>query len=343
MSLEEKYDPEKIIIAQKFFQAANEYAGTINGRFLLAQCAFDGIIVRGSADALLPERSPLFIRSVGDIDLRAYSVNGPHKNGVASDVQQLLLFLRNAASDAGLTLTFRAGAVFGFDREKPATNIMRTVYGRIYPKVDMDCVDAESGRTIETHLHFSGAVPDVPPLPQETFIKAEHPFFRLAEKIRTLHNTGRIKFAGELEDQKHRRALDLLDTHQSYHIALSHAESHDVVAQELQKIFAPLCSQFNRRIAFTILARHWYQGILYSDLRGFDAREGMETYLKHFMNQMESSGKLVRHADIDPATVIKTTAELTDLLRLPLSRSLLTLRDFGRNIGMLNSLKAGPG
>jgi hypothetical protein len=180
---------------------------------------------------------------------------------------------------------------------------------------------------VHAHLHLGMQKPDFPPPPQPDFIKTQDPYFRLAEKIRALHNTTRVIYNETVRNQKIRRALDMLDTYQAYHIALADAGSHEAVVAGLNKVFrgAPF-SQFNSRTKLSIIQHNWRQGFLYADLAHFDGLENLQAFLPELMAEMQGKGMFMPRIPIDASDVYATAHQMMDIMPLRLSRSLVALR-----------------
>ncbi len=316
MSLETEYHPEKAAIARQLFDEMDALAKTRGGEWLIAQSNLHGLVVRGSADGLLPGQSPLFIRSICDIDLRVYSKHSGYHD---ASIMPMMRFIGRAAKNVGLRLNVVA-------RRDAGSRLKHRALRHFFPRIDIHIEDRATGRFIMgMHISLINAPP--PPLIQTGFVKAEHPILRLAEKIRALNNTSRVLgiTSGE-EDQKIRRALDLLDTYQSYHIALAAMGSHQRVIDGLDEIYnGSMVSHFNRRTTMSVINQNLQQGFLYADLRRFDEATDMARYLPRLVKRMQRSGIIRVHETLNPAVVLATGYDLSGRMPLPISRTVLRL------------------
>lgn len=316
MSLETEYHPEKAIIARTLFDAVNNFATTPRGEWLLTQANLYGLVVRGSADGLLPGQSPLYQRSICDIDLRVYSDHSGYHN---DSIVPILRFLSLAAKSVGLKLD-----VVG--RKDAGSRLRHRALRHFFPRIDIRIEERDTSRFIMgMHISLINAPP--PPLEQTDFIKAEHPLLRLAEKIRALHNTSRtLGISTGEEDQKIRRALDIMDTYQCYHVALNAVGSHAAVIDGLKEIYnTPFYSHFNRRTAFSIINQNLQKGFWYSDVRAFDDATNMAKFIPQLIQRMERGGMMQVYAPLNTSVILATAYDLMDVMPLPVSKAMLKL------------------
>lgn len=316
MSLETEYNPEKALIARDLFGAMNALATTPRGQWLLAQANLYGLVARGSAGGLLAGQSPLFIRSICDIDLRVYSSNSGYHN---DSITSILRFVSLAAKHVGLKLNVTG-------RKDTGSRLRHRALRHFFPRLDIRIEEQGSGRFIMgMQISLINAPP--PPLDQTDFIKAEHPLLRLAEKIRTLHNTSRtLGISTGIDDQKIRRGLDLLDTYQCYHVALNALGSHKAVVDGLKEIYgASMFSHFNRRTTFSILNQNLQKGFFYSDVRDFDDAVDMRKYLPQLVQRMERGGMITVYEPLNASVVLATAYDLMEVMPLPVSKALLKI------------------
>lgn len=317
MSLESSYDPRHLEAAKTIFAALNAYALTPQGRFLLAQCNINGVVVRGSALAAFPDRNPIFKRSINDVDLRTYSQDPGYR---IAGIPSLLKFFRHALQHTGFNFSIIA--------RNNGKYLSEQLRARIYPRIEITATSiANPAFKTELHLSLYGAVPDVaPPLPQQDFVKAQNPYLQLAEKIRIMHATSRVKVKPTISAQKNRRVLDLLDIYQAYHVALAHAGSHAGVVTELKKIFGgPRFSQFNLRTKLSIAQHLFVNYTLYSDIKHFDETHEIKTHIGKVVARMTLSGMIEVYKPIHANTVLEVAEQMANLMPLPISRALVRL------------------
>jgi hypothetical protein len=66
-----KYNPLHNLMAETIFASLNEFAmRSQSGQRLIERCGIDGVVVRGSANCLLPGQAPYFTRALRDVDQR---------------------------------------------------------------------------------------------------------------------------------------------------------------------------------------------------------------------------------------------------------------------------------
>ena len=333
MDFDTQYHPAKVVIAREFFKALNRCAIDPQGGWLLSQCDIEGLVVRGSADCLLPGRAPFYTRSINDIDLRTFSSKSKYRQ---NDIGALIRFMRVAAEDAGFKFEHKM-------RRASGSFLRRAAHDFFFPRIDILITAPTGGNlslailplSIETHVQLEGAVTKFSPINQPDFIKAENPYLRLAEKIRTLHNTYRVmqdpaivrpsdSFGQNLMRQKVRRALDLMDAYQAHRVALDmSAGSRQHVELGIKNVFSdPFYSQFNRRTLLSIIHENWQNGLKYGGLVSFDQRESIATFMEGMVRNMESKGMLTFNQRFDYKEVVHAGHALMQLMPIPILNTL---------------------
>ena len=327
MSFEKAYATHHLQTAHTIFAALNRYALMPRGQFLLAKCNIQGVVIRGSALAAFPDRNPIFLRSINDVDFRTYSAD-PNYN--IEQIPALLKFIQDAVRHTDYQLSMKAR-----DTGRGIANRARAY---LYPRIEiMVTSKTDPALTTEFHLSLSEAYPDSPPLPppgtdwsqKRPFVMGQNPFLQLAEKIRIQHATSRVKIKPSIDAQKNRRVLDLLDTYQAYHVALAYAGSHDGVIDELKKFFSgPMNSQFNIRTKLSIAQHLLVNHRVYSDLEHFDAQHDIRGHIGTLVEYMgkHSMITIFKPEMMDADQIIAISKQMADVMPLPISRALVRMR-----------------
>lgn len=317
MTLHTHYHPAKTDAARSLFEALNCHAQTDGGRALLAQCNIAGFTARGSANFILDGGQGIFTRTIGDLDMRVLAADTTRS---IQDIPALQDFIRKACEAANFDVEFPAAHV-------NRTRLAKAVRGYLYPELNVT-LRTTAGQSLELSLELNGASPDIAPLEQPNFVKAENPYLRLAEKVGCLVSTRRVVKGADTDEQKQRRAIDLLDVYHNYHIALAHAGSKEELGRQLNAIFkGSRFSQFNRRQTINAVNQNLRRGLIHGDLERFDEAHHIEAYFPSLINGMKTKGMLTEHHAINPADVMTVGYDLCGQMRLPLSKTLMRVRN----------------